>query len=63
MVKIPVADPFIKSNLWINSLKVYTVFFVCQIDCYRHILKLSCRPFLFTSCKGGTIFCPDIFIM
>ena len=49
-------DPFLKNQnsayLWINSVKFYTVcFIVCQIEGYRNILKLSCRPLAFTSFK------------
>ena len=42
-------------ELWIDSLKFYTVclfFFVCQLEVYRNILKLSCRPEPFTSFKA-----------
>ena len=56
-------DPFLKTQnlayLWINSLKFYTAcFIVCQVytACfyiyYQNILKLSCRPLTFTSCKA-----------
>ena len=42
-------DPFLKSQnctcLWINSLKF--VFILCQVECYRNILKLTCRPLAF----------------
>ena len=38
--------------LWINSLKFYTVvFIVCQVEDDQNILKLSCRPLAFISCK------------
>ena len=50
-------DSFLKNQnqayLWINSLKLYTVFFiVCQVQDYQNILKLSCRP-LFKKTKIG----------
>ena len=50
-------DPFLKDQtwvyLWIDSLRFYTVsFFVCQVEDYQNILKLSCRPLAFTSYKA-----------
>ena len=50
-------DPFLKRQnwpyLWINSRKFYTVcFIVCQVEGYQNILKLSCRPIVFTLCKA-----------
>ena len=52
-------DHFLKNQnwgyLWINSLKFWTIFLVSQVvvfylevEDYRNILKLSCRPFGFT---------------
>ena len=38
---------------WINNLKFYTVcFFICQVQGCLKILKLSFRPFTFTSYKA-----------
>ena len=54
MVEKLFPDPFLKyQNLtyrWMNSLKF--VFIVYQIEGYRHMLKLSCRPVTFTSFKA-----------
>ena len=36
-------DPFLEKPFFI---------FVCQVEGYRNILKLSCRPFAFTLCKA-----------
>ena len=46
--------PFLNNQywayLWINSLKFYTVcFFICQVEGYRNILKLSCKTLAFAS--------------
>ena len=40
--------------LWINSLKFYIVFvfIACQVESFRNVLKLSCRPLAFTSYKA-----------
>ena len=54
-------DPFLESqnweNLWINSVKfIQLVFIIYQVEGYRNILKLSCRPLAFASKKeSGTI--------
>ena len=34
--------------LWINSLNFHTLYFYCQVENYRNISKLSCRPLAFT---------------
>ena len=50
------SDPFLKnrnlSYIWVNSLKFYIIFILCQIEDHRNILKLSYRPFTFTSYKA-----------
>ena len=40
--------------LWINNLTFYTVSFYFMLSCglSKYILKLSCRPLAFTSCKA-----------
>ena len=38
--------------LWINSLKIQFIFIVSQVQDYRNLLKLSCRPLAFTSYKA-----------
>ena len=35
------------------TLFVLFVFIVCQVEDYRNILKLSCRPLALTSCKAS----------
>ena len=46
-------DPFLKNQnrayLWIN---IQFIFIACQVQGYRNILKLSCRPLAFTSFKA-----------
>ena len=46
-------DLFLKyqiwAYLWINSLPVD--FIICQVQCFRNTLKLSCKPLAFTSYK------------
>ena len=49
-------DPFLKTKIKLISGSIVQsfikfVFIVCQIEGYRNILKLSCRPFPFTSYK------------
>ena len=56
-IKILFPDPFLKSQssvyLWINILKFHTAcFYVCQVEDYQNILKLSCRQLAFTSYKA-----------
>ena len=34
-----------------SKLRIFLVLFVCQVEYYRKGLKLSCRPFAFTSYK------------
>ena len=36
-----------------SSKVLYSVFIVCQVESYRNILKLSCRPLAFTSYKAS----------
>ena len=38
-----ISGSIVQSFIWL--------FFVCQVEDYRNILKLSCRPLAFTSCK------------
>ena len=49
-------DPFQKHQNWIflkiSSLICYIDLFICQVEDYRNILKLSCRPIAFTSYKA-----------
>ena len=50
--------PIIKKivrKLWCKcTLKFYTIcFMVCQVEGYRNLLKLSCRPIAFTSLKAS----------
>ena len=49
-------DPFLKNKIEHTSGSIVQsfiqfVFIVCQVDGYRNILKLSCMPLAFTSCK------------
>ena len=48
--------PFSKKSklayLWINILKFYFAFIVCQVENYQKGLKWSCRPLGFTSYKA-----------
>ena len=54
------SDPSLKNQngayLWINSLRkvLYSFFFflVCQVEGYLKILKLNCKPLVFTSYKA-----------
>ena len=57
MVEKLYPDAFLKNQngayLWINSIKFYTVYFNCsQVEGYRNILKLSCRPLAFILYKA-----------
>ena len=57
VVKILFSDPFLKNQnwayLWINSLSfIQFVFIVCQVKDPQNILKLNCRPLVFTSYKA-----------
>ena len=46
-------DAISRPYFWINSLKFYTAFFIaCQVEDYKNILQLSCRPLVFTSYKA-----------
>ena len=52
-----VPNPFLKNQnwayLWINSLKFTQFIFIsCQVEGWLKILKISCRPFDFTSYKA-----------
>ena len=56
VVEKPFWDPFLKNQNWaylrVNSLKyIQFVFIVCQVESYRNILKLSCRPLALTPHK------------
>ena len=40
------------SILWINVVKFYSFFIICQVEGYRNILKLNCRPLATTTYKA-----------
>ena len=58
MVKKLFPDPLRENQnwayVWINIVQSFIqfVFIVCQVECYRNILKLSCKPLAFTSYKA-----------
>ena len=52
-----IPDPFLKNKIEHISESVasafrHFVFIACQVEVYRSLLKLSCRPLAFTSFKG-----------
>ena len=57
MVENLLPDYYLKNqnwaNLYINNLSfMQFVFIVCQVEGYKNIFNLSCRPFAFTSNKA-----------
>ena len=40
-----------KSSIYLDQSFIYSVLIVCQVQSYRKWLKLSCRPFAFSSYK------------